>query len=528
MDKREFLKSFTSNNNDKHFNALNVDKTLLTNQEMTTINLLSRSQAFHLLRRIGFGPTLAEVKSISDQPVLDAVNQLLGTGNETPPVDPNTDWVNKPEENPLASIPDIKNEIEGKLRSRFIQFVDWWQQRMRDDTNPAIEKLVLLWHSVWCVQFNYDTEAMIPPPLLYRNNKTLRKYRLSDYKTLAENITLDGAMLLFQSLYYSSKNKPNENYMRELMELFTMGIGNYSEADIREGSRVLTGWRTAAYFGEPHPYGYFETYFQPDAHDIGAKTFMKDTIAARTDADNTKDQVLEQELRGLLNIMFNKKGTEISQFIANKVFRFFLYSNPAYDDQTFIDSLALEFKTKNFSIKDLLIKLFTSDNFFDQKYIGVQIKTPPEYIIGFEKILNVKYTSRRTAINAIEQELYNPPNVGSWKAYRTWVNTKTFPLRIKYANEILDLAKNKEIFDLAYAIPNYQDMVKFVFGLEELFFPVELPTETKAMNLATLKTLSKLDESTWKAGIDAKTDDVYNAIKELIKEFIKFPDFQLS
>ncbi len=515
MDKRDFLKTL----------VVNHENPTMPLNEFTTP--LSRKNAIHLLRRMGFGPTLTEVSSIVGKTPAEAVNMLIGA-NYFGPADPTADWVNTPEENPLEQIQAIKSEIEGRLNSRYAQFVDWWASQMRNDSNPAAEKFVLFLHSIWCIQYSYDTTALIPPPLLYRNNKTLRKYRLSDYKTLALNVSLDGAMILFQSLYYSNKSKPNENYMRELMELFTMGIGNYTEADIREGSRALTGWRTAAYVGEPFPFGYFETWFDSTAHDIGAKTFMKETIAAREEQDNTKDQVLEQELKGILNIMFDKRGTEISKFIANKAIRYFIYSNPASDDSTFLNELASDFKNSGFSLTTLFTKIFTSEYFYQDIIKGIQIKTPAEFIIGLEKSLNVKYTSRRTAMNALEQELYNPPNVGSWKAYRTWVNTKTFPLRVKYANEIIKLATKTEIFDLAYAIPNYQSINEFMLGLEEIFFPVTLPVETSTMNLNFLKNESKLDATTWAAGINGKTDDVYNAIVFVIKKFVQYPDFQLT
>ncbi|MER3329840.1 MAG: DUF1800 family protein, partial [Candidatus Kapaibacterium sp.] len=129
------------------------------------------------------------------------------------------------------------------------------------------ERLTLFWHTHWCIEFSYDTQGYIPPPLIYRSNQSIRKHRLGNFKKFVEEMTLDGAYLLYQSLNLSSGKNPNENYARELMELFTMGIGNYSEGDIREAARALTGWRVSAHRQDPKPFEFFDTYFSPKDHD---------------------------------------------------------------------------------------------------------------------------------------------------------------------------------------------------------------------------------------------------------------------
>ena len=289
---------------------------------------LSEEQARHLLRRLTFGPTPKEVSLIVDRPISEVVDELLGDGldylpnnsSRLPDGNKTLNWIDTVEEDPSKVHVTIRNSIEATHRSRYNQFVNWWLDLMKNDTitneNKIVrERLTFFWHTHWCIEFSYDTEGYIPPPLIYRSNQRLRKFRLGNFKDFVVDMTLDGAYLLYQGFNLSSGKNPNENYARELMELFTMGIGNYSEGDIREASRTLTGWRVTAHRQDPKPFDFFDTYFSPKDHDLSSKQIMGESIAARPEEDNTLEKVKEEEVRGLINILFNRRPDAIAEFV---------------------------------------------------------------------------------------------------------------------------------------------------------------------------------------------------------------------
>jgi uncharacterized protein (DUF1800 family) len=527
MKRREFITNLTGkySSPDITYGADIGPRTLSTLAKRTAP--LSRLEAMHFLRRFCFKNTLANIDSITGKTPEEAFDLIIGDGKEVPLPDPVDSWATTPEEDPLKQIVDIRGQIEGRLRSRFIQFSNWLVDQMNIESTPYREKLTLFWTTVWCIEFTYDTLGMMPPPLLLKNNQTLRKLRLGNYKDIALAMTLDGAMLLYQSLYYSSGKKPNENYMRELMELFTMGIGNYTEGDIKEGSLVLTGWRTAPYWGDPGLKGYFNTYFSPNDHDIGSKTFMGETIPARDPDSNTEDQVLDGEVKVLLDIMFTKRADAISKFIAAKIYRYFVYSNPGGNDDGIINEMATVFRNSNFDLLPVFKALACSEHFYDSANIGVQIKTPPEFIIGFQNQLGVNYANARTAIFDLEQELYDPPNVGSWKAYRTWESTRTYPLRIKYAREILAAASDPNLVTFAKAFPDSDNAELITAGLCNYFLPLEPESERMDYYKSKLLDGAKTDEAGWIVLMGSSSNSAGAGIRALLSSIIKSPDFQL-
>lgn len=531
MKRRDFFDGFVVAQTD---NTL-IDDIALTHHERNIqaglekhTGVLSRKEAYHLLRRTTFNATPEAVKFIEGKTADEAVAMILGTGNEALPKPPQEKWTNTPEENPLEQIPEIRFQIEGVLWTNYYNFVNWWIYLMQRDELPAIEKFTMFLTTIWTIEFTYDTLALIPSPLLLKNNQTLRRLRLGNYKEIAEEMTLDGAMLLYQSLFYSSGKNPNENYMRELMELFTMGIGNYTEGDIKQGSKVLTGWRTAPYFGQPGFKGYFNTFFSPADHDIGSKTFMGETIPARDAASNTEDQVLNEEVRVLLNIMFSQRSMPIARFVCDKIYRYFVYSNPAGNDNGVIEELANIFVANEFNLKPVYEALFTSKHFYDEGNIGIQIKTPPEFIINFQRQLGIFWQNSLTAIHSLEQELYDPPNVGSWKGYRSWISTKTLPLRYDFAKSMIDSLTNKQLINFGKRINEYQTLDLFIKNLEELFFPKEIDQARHLKYKQKLLQYAETSEDNWGNLIESENDKAAIGIKQLLLSFIKAPDFQLS
>lgn len=492
---------------------------------------LSAKHAYHLLRRLSFSPTQAQIKAVSGLTPKEALDLLFKDTPVASPTASMASWITKQEFNPLDQINDIRFEIEGRLRSRFAELVDWIISLMKAESMIVSEKATAFLSSIWCIEFTYDTQALMPPPLLYKHNQTLRKNYLGSYKELATDVTLDGAMNLYQSMYYSSKGRPNENYMRELQELFTMGVNNYTEGDIRQGAKVLTGWRAAAYFGDPAPNGAFEPYFSPNDHDTGEKTiYGKRTIPARTADDNTEFQVKEQEVKGLINIMFEEKAKQISRFVAEKFYKFYVYSSPGDVDYTIVQELADAFETSSFSLKALYYSLFTSSYFYDDTIIGSQIKTPTEFIVGLQRALGSDWDAKssgasRVAINDLEQEIYDPPNVASWPGYRTWLSTKTYPARVDYAKQIIASASDANIESLLTTVIDPTKPADLLTGICAHILAKELDSTRIARLLAVM--LNGQSQSEWSANISANKVKIIASLRLLLNEIILMPDFQL-
>lgn len=497
---------------------------------------LDRKKALHLLRRVTFAPSPELINQIIGKTASEALNLILGGINETLPEPPNRPWVNTPHEDPLkAGNPALRFQIEAEVKAAYKEFVDWWTELMRTDTvMPLKEKLTLFWSTLWCIEFTYDTLALNPPGLLLRNNQTLRKMRLGNYADFAEAITLDGSMLLYQSLFYSNRKIANENFMRELMELFMMGTGdiitgekNYLESDVREGTKALTGWRTGAYLNEPAPKEYFNTYFSPDDHIIEAKSFLNNIIQSRDEDRNTEDLVKKDEVRGIIDIIFKEKKNAVARFISDKIYRYFVYSNPKAKNADLINNLANHFITSEYNLKPLFIKLLASQHFFDDSNIGVQFKTPPDLIIGLMRMLDVKYAEASSAISNLEQTLYDPPNVGSWKGYRTWLSTKTFPLRIKYSLDIINAASKQSLFKLAKSLPNPTSLENVNNNLIEFFLPNYSIIDNARKDFYKEILLNGIDQSLWLEKFNAEDDAAERGIRNVIMAFVKAPDFQL-
>lgn len=506
-------------------------------------NNMSAEETAHFLRRLCFESSYDLIKQFTGKKPSEAFDIIINADAQlalpTPTAGMNS-WLNVLEEDPLSGLPnEIRQEIQGRHHSHYREFVNWWTSIMRNDLYSAREKMVHFLSTIWSIEFTYDTEALISPPLLYRNNQTLRNSWNKGYKAIAEAMVLDGAMLLYQSLFYSNKNQPNENFMRELMELFTMGIGdivtgetNYTEGDIREGSKALTGWSTVTYIGQDNapankPY---QTFFRKDDHDMTGKTlFQFGAISPISEEENTEDLVKEKEVKGLIDILFTQRGEQISRFIAEKLYRYYIYSNPGEIDASTIEQIAKHLRDNDFNLVTTLKMMLCSNMFFSQTIRACQIKNPTEFIIGLERVLGVTaadtvQTSDANLISNLEQTLYDPPNVGSWKGYRNWINTNTYPLRIKYSGQLLNGAS---IANFIKKFDNYTDSTALLAGITKYLLPDFSMITTLRYSEMKQILLNGLEESAWTTQIQSDRTEAIEGVRNLIKEIIYSPDFQL-
>lgn len=514
---------------------------------------LSADDARHLLRRFTMGPTKAMVDMFTGMEASQAADIILGDGldhlpeNESrlPSGDGELGWLNNVEPHPRSTgSVDVMFQIIGRHRSRYNQLNQWWMRTMKDESigqgAPSREKFTLFLNMIWNVEFSYDTEDYVPPPLLYRHNHTLRRFHMSNYKDIAFEMTLDGAYLLYQGLNESKGNPgeiPNENFMRELLELFTMGIANiedeipiYTENDIREGSRALTGWRVPAHQGEVRPNGYFNTYFAPQFHDLGGKNIMKATIPPRDELDNTEFKVKEEEVRRLIDILFEQKPVEISEFIAEKIFTHFVYSNPNALDRQFISELATVFRDSDFELRPVFKHLIETDYFYDPTLVGVQIKNPVEFIIGLERALGSDYGNARwTGTQILEMTLYDPPNVSGWQGYRTWLSTTTYPERVRIAQNIVDDIPQGGYIEFANQFSGKAVFLEFVTEVVEFLYPRMISEDRLIMIANAVKNENGFSsDSQWQSYLNSDTAKAEAIIKSLLNELVQNPDINLG
>ncbi|HLG40503.1 MAG TPA: DUF1800 domain-containing protein, partial [Chitinophagaceae bacterium] len=415
------------------------------------------NEAAHLLKRTMFGAKKADIDYFLTLTPGAAIDELLN--NIVAPSPPVRDygliedefgvmwddlgvaqgqtWVNDPN---MLSNPDVRGTINS-LRVNSLR--KWWAGLIINQDRSIQEKMVLFWHHHFSVQESEVQNAQF----LYRHHALLRSNVLGNFKNLVKEVTIDPAMLVHLNGYVNSKQAPDENYARELQELFTVGRGNdslYTENDVIAAARVLTGWRI-----NDNPLG---SYFSAGAHDTGAKTFSSfynnTVIAGNTDGN--------QELDALINMIFST--TEAARFICRKLYKWFVYYE--IDDTVEADviiPMAALLQSNNYDIKPALSALLKSEHFFDTLNQACYIKSPFDMVIGTLREFSVSfpaYTNYTTGYPLfyslysntaqMQQELFQPPDVAGWPSYfqepmhyELWVNSNSLPKRADFTDALV-------------------------------------------------------------------------------------------
>ncbi|MBN8584388.1 MAG: DUF1800 domain-containing protein [Ignavibacteria bacterium] len=384
----------------------------------------------HLLNRTMFGATVSQVNSVLALTPNEAV-ELLFQPYAAPEV-PGT-WV--------TEAPDFNSAYNTQRTS---QLRTWWVRLMYEQPVSIREKMTLFWHN----HFVSEAATVIIPQYMYMQNTLFRNNCTGNFRTLAKLVTRDPGMLIYLDGRYNIVGNPNENYGRELLELFTMGIGNYTETDVREAARALTGWILSG----------LGSIFVPSRHDYGNKTFLGQT-------GNFDDN-------DVIDIIFNQPVT--AKFICTKLYKTFIHQN---DDlsyaQPVIDEMANILRSNNYEIAPLLKTLLKSKLFYSDNTISSLIKNPLDLMIGSVKMLNINFdpSSLTTRLNyiitqasAAGQYILDPPNVQGWVGYRQWLSTISMPIRAAFAESIITgLQKNGQptgfsvdalAFAMSFSAPN--------------------------------------------------------------------------
>ncbi|MCL1674399.1 DUF1800 domain-containing protein [Elizabethkingia meningoseptica] len=353
----------------------------------------------HLLWRAGFGPKSDEL-NLLNYDTGQLLKRILADSNGS-----NMPKINVVDETNLLTDSTIKNDPEArKMRNQQLnkqtnQIALDWIDKMAYSSQQLREKVALFWmgHFASRVQnsnFNQDLLNVV------------REKALGNFGDLLTAVSQSASMLSFLNNQQNKKGHPNENFAREVMELFTMGRGNYTEKDIKEAARAFTGW------------GYDKSgAFQerPKIHDDGEKTFL-----GQKGNFNGND---------ILNIILQQKAT--AKFIATKVYRFFV--NDTINPST-VDNMAVVFYKSNYNISKLLEYVFTSRWFYDEANIGTRIKSPIELFIGIQRTLPLNFDKPEVLINygnLLGQVIFRPPNVAGWPSGTNWIDSSTLLLRMQ-------------------------------------------------------------------------------------------------
>ncbi len=405
----------------------------------------------HLLKRLMFGSTKADINYFKTKTVSQAVDELL-TPTAPLPSPPLNDYAAS------ATDPDVpagqtwvnNPTNDGTLNSlRRSSFKKWWTGVMLNQDRSIREKLTLFWAN----HFGTETNDISFANYAYNHHALLRQNALGNFKSLIKAVTIDAGMLRYLNGYLNTNTAPDENYGRELQELFTVGknpvtgLSDYTEDDVKKAAKVLTGWRINGTT--------FSVFFDSTKHDTTSKTFSSfyngTTIAGRTGAAGAN------ETDDLISMIFQKQ--EVSKFIVRKLYRWFVYYKiDANTESNVIVPLADIFRQNNYEIKPVLSALFKSEHFFDVMNQGCIIKSPVDKVISCLREFGVVFPDVSTAyldaygmwnyvygwINTMNQNIGDPPNVSGWPAYyqapqfhELWLNADTLPKRNRFTDTMI-------------------------------------------------------------------------------------------
>ncbi|MBO39725.1 MAG: hypothetical protein CMM75_11215 [Rhodospirillaceae bacterium] len=375
---------------------------------------LGVSDTTHFLNRVAFGAEPGTFKKYFGKTRLEAINSIL-SGIRTTPFTPLPNWTLN-QAPPFWGRSDMSRGDENlfdTIRTKEFESLKlWWAREIAQTNSPLTERLVLFWHNHFVAAYAGIGRWSIS---LARQNQTFRKFGSGNFRNLLTRSLKEPALLKYLDAGKNRKGKPNENLGRELLELFTLGEGQYTEMDVKEVSRALTGWRTAQFKNL--------TFWDDKwAHDNGPKT-----IFGKTEHYSQED---------LINLLLKHPST--AEFITKKFWRYFI--SETWDDNETIKTIATSFRKSDYEVKVLLRKIFESKAFWSKKARGTIIKSPVDFVLGTIRSLSISPSNFGGTPKVLEnmgQELFNPPNVGGWPGYRAWVTPSGLIERIKYIQSLL-------------------------------------------------------------------------------------------
>jgi uncharacterized protein (DUF1800 family) len=559
MDRRTFL-SPHKQTAEKKATVLIPDPVARTSSGLNNYSgAWTQNEVVHLLKRTMFGSRKNDIEYFKSRTMGQAVDELLNptaplpappvkeydtTGALTQP-DTNialgTSWVNDPNN-------------DGTIQSRRrASFKKWWMGNMITQDRSVREKMTLFWHN----HFSTETNVVANAQFVYKHHALLRANALGNFKVLLKGVTIDPAMLVYLNGQYNIATAPDENYGREVQELFCCGKGSgslYTENDVKEAAKVLSGWRNNA--------ATISSSFDTNRHNTTDKIFSafynNTVIKGRTGA--TAGDV---ELDAFITMLISTQ--EVSKYICRRLYRWFVYYDVDSSVETnVIEPLAAILRKNNYEIKPVLSALLKSEHFFDVLNQGCQIKSPVDLIVGTCRELHVAFQPVGdyitnygfwnylvSVVTNIQQSIGDPPDVSGWKAYyqapqfyEIWINSDTLPKRNQFTDQMMLSGytfNNKKIIvdgaEFVKLLPDPGNPNALVSDLLKILF--RLPLSQPSINQLKSDILlgGQTNDNYWTAawaqfianpGDAANTVTVHNRVRDLLKYLMNLAEYQLA
>jgi len=517
-------------------------------------------QAAHLLRRTTFGPSGEQIQNavnigieatiaelLADRPLPDPPVNFVFDGRNADNVPIGETWIRSP-----------RVFTSDGLRVRLDSFEGWTLDVWLDDTLSIREKMVLFWHN----HFVITLLIVRDPRIMYDYITLLRKNALGNFRDLAKAITINPGMLIYLNGNLNTKEAPNENYARELLELFTVGKGDlagegdyttFTEQDVQAIARVLTGWREQETMISPTE-EIVESVFDTENHDTGTKQ-----LSARFN-NAVIENAGEEEYANLIDVIFQSPAA--ATHICRKLYQWFVYYK--IDEQTeieVIEPMAQLLRDNDYHILPVVEALLKSEHFYDVLNMGPMIKHPIDFTFSAIKpfpiqIPEVREDRYMLALrlfnwqNRMQMEMYNPPEVAGWKAwyqtpsfYRSWINPISLPERQQLTNKLsddgLDIGDGTtiqiDVLAFAESLDNATDPNLLIENIAKIIFPRPLlPSQIEQLKELLIPGLPDF-EWTVEYGQYLENPDntelamaVERKLRELLKAMMRMAEFYLS
>jgi len=519
-------------------------------------------QVSHLLRRTTFGASRSDRDRLAALTIDQAIDRLLDDSVPDASLPLNTNaqdlvpvgetWINAIYRDPASTFSPTGTRMNS-MRS-------WWIQRMIRQNASIREKMVLFWHN----HFVTEVPDVNDPRISYRYVDLIRRNALGNFRNLARDMTLEGAMLIYLNGNTNTRINPNENYARELQELFTIGKGpeeapgdytNYTEVDVRAAARVLTGWRM--FTNTDGTVGAVTWRFDSTRHDATDKQFShryQDRVITGRSGDAGA-----QELDDLIAMIFDQPET--ARYLCRKLYRWFVYYViDEHVENTVIAPMADLLRASNYDVKPVLRLLLRSAHFFDPVNLGCVIKSPLDHIVGMVREFDMAIPSADVAQeytfllylvtqgSGMQQYLGQPPDVAGWSAYyqspqyyEVWINSDTLPRRTRLSSAMAragyttggaTLVIDPLGFTAGLSAPEEPDLL--IEELCEYLYPISLTDAQKLFLKNTL--IPGLPDYEWTVEWTDYVNDPTNALKStpvktklqtLLSTMMQMPEYQL-
>lgn len=367
---------------------------------------MTNKEIHHLYWRTGFGILPNQLKKATKKTRAVLVKELFdGSKNYTPLIVDTSLIKQKTKAAFKKKDPKVNAEIQKMNRALIRDFNTAWINRLLNPSELLRERMTLFWANHFVVRDNRID-------FVQEYNNTLRKYALGNFGEFVKAISKQAAMLKYLNNKQNRKQSPNENFARELMELFTLGKGHYSEQDIKESARAFTG-----YYHNLKG----EFVLRQRQHDNTSKMFLGKT--GNFDGDDIIDIILNQR--------------QCARFISEKIYRYFV--NDTINNEHVEEMTNVFFK--DYNIKTLMYHVFNSGWFYNEENIGSKIKSPIDYLVGMQKVVPMTF-KKKNALYALQKSLGQillfPPNVAGWKGGKNWIDSNTILLRLRFASLLLN------------------------------------------------------------------------------------------